>query len=122
MVVTSVVFQIVWWIDNKKLYAHLPTSFDKLKELERDLWPVHWTGIRTGLILGLMSSFWVVGIVVAAFQLLAPKLAEIIPMNLFLVITEAIVIQGPFLRIMGDFFDRHSKRLAAKYESVLASA
>jgi hypothetical protein len=118
MMVTSLVYEYIWYTDNKQLYQHLPTFGQKFKAVFTDVWPVHWTGIRAGLLLGLVSSYWAIALILFLLSKLPNDLGDKIPANLSLMITEFFFIQGPLLRIMGEFFDKHSRFLAKKYQQV----
>jgi hypothetical protein len=113
-------YQVIWWHDNKHLYRRVFKSpFDRFRAMQRDLWPVHWTGIRVGGGLAFITTMWVAGIVIGLLKLLVPVGAEKIPTNVLVLILDAIFVQGPFLRIMGDFFERHGHKLAARYQPAL---
>lgn len=116
---TNIAYQGIWWAENKAIYrrrGHL--GWDGWVEMQRDLWPVHFFGLKTGFtfaILTLPLSAVVLGIATLASK----SFAKNIPVPIIVLAIDAMLVQGPFLRLMGDFFDRHSKVLAKKYRSTL---
>jgi hypothetical protein len=119
--ITTLAYQIFWYLDNRKLYERISPNFlIQLRELEIDLWPIHWTGMRFGLVFSLLTvSLSSIVIVVANF--IRPGLANALPIPIILMLLEFVLVSGTFMRIMGDQFDRHSRTLAAKYRPSLVS-
>lgn len=117
LVVTTTMYQVFWWHDNRILYQGIAHGYAKFAEMQRDLWPVHWFGIRTGFVMGFLGNIiatFIVGLVQANW----PRAIEVVPMGTFAFILDVILVQGPFLRVMGDYFDKHSHVLAAKYDHI----
>jgi hypothetical protein len=115
LVITSIAYQIVWYIDNRILYDR--DSKGKLHgilELQKDMWPIHLVGLKTGAFF-----FFVVGpinaAILGAFELMNRDFAKWFPVPVVVFLVDIAIVQGPFLRIMGDFFEKHSFRLAEKY-------
>lgn len=112
-VVTTIAYQLIWLLDNKILYRQ-KSFFQKLKALERDLWPVHWCGMRAGLaFLPIVGS--INAVVIGLMQFASPRFAEVFPVPVIVFLVDIAMVQAPFMRIMGDFFDRHSYTLARTY-------
>lgn len=121
-IITTLAYQVFWWFDNRRLYQRQGHNvFEGLLEMQRDLWPVHLYGIRIGLTFLLVVAP-INGIIIRAIELASPQFAEVFPVPIIMAVVDAVAVQGTFARIMGDYFDRHSQRLATKYYSVLAAS
>ena len=112
MTVTTAAYQLMWFLNNRDMYGG-SGSKSTFAELQRDLWPVHWFGIRTGFLFALMASP-INAILIGALQLFSASMARTLPIPVLVLLVDWIVVQGTFVRLMGDFFDRHSRVLAAR--------
>jgi len=112
-VVTTIAYQMIWFADNRVLYRR-KRGFQKLFALERDLWPIHFVGVRTGLIF-LFLVTPINGVIIGAIEFASKQFAEWFPVPVIAFLVDVAVVQGPFLRIMGDAFERHSHVLAERY-------
>lgn len=120
MLITLIAYQFFWWIDNRRIYME-SGSFGRAEfmAMQRDLWPVHWFGMRTGL------TFAAVGVpingaIIGLADLVARNVSRNLPMPIIVIVIDAIVVQGTFVRIMGDFYDRYSHRLAERHFDYLS--
>jgi|GEM_PF-2139447 len=116
--VTAIAFQIGWWFDNKKIYQTVnKTPNTQFLALQRDMWPVHKASLPIAIGFSLLNY-----ILLTPFYILlttfAPNLAKNTPAGALIVIIEFLFIGGTFVRLMGDFFDRHGFTLAAKYREI----
>jgi hypothetical protein len=116
--VTAIAFQIGWWIDNKHIYhAVSDTPGGRFLALQRDMLPVHKASLPIAIGFSLLNY-----ILLTPFYILlttfAPNLAKHTPAGALIVIIEFLFIGGTFVRLMGDFFDRHGFTLAAKYRDI----
>lgn len=120
--VTSLTYQFFWWLDNRRIYS-LDGRFGRREflNMQRDLWPVHLFGAKTGFTFALLSAP-IVAVIVGAIQLVSSRFAESFPAPILVLVVDWIVVQGTFVRIMGDFFDRYARSLASKHFDLLARA
>jgi hypothetical protein len=115
ILITTSAYQALWWTSTKTMYTGRKVGFwDHFNAVQRDLWPVHFHGIRVALTLLLITAPIHTG-GVAVFHTLAPKLANVFPAAVVLFVVDIIFIQGPFLRSMGDCFERQARVLADRY-------
>ncbi|MFQ6540178.1 hypothetical protein [Aphanothece stagnina] len=114
-VITAVAYQIGWYLDNRRLYAKTHADpVHRFLELQRDMWPIHKTALRFVVafsIINIPLSTLIVGVI----TLISDRFAKNMPSGLVIMLVEALFVAGPFVRIMGDTFDKHSYVLAAKY-------
>lgn len=78
------------------------------------MWPIHKTALRFVVafsIINIPLSTLIVGVI----TLISDRFAKNMPSGLVIMLVEALFVAGPFVRIMGDTFDKHSYVLAAKY-------
>ncbi|MES1227220.1 MAG: hypothetical protein ABUL72_01035 [Armatimonadota bacterium] len=113
---TGLVFQLVWAQVNRDVYSRLP-KHGRFLQFEKDLLPVHWAALRYAL------TFWAVnlvalGFVVRILDLKNQAAAHGIPWQVVATGLELIFVTGPFVRNIGDFFERHAAVLAARYASI----
>lgn len=113
MILTAIAYQAIWLLTNRALYAEMGLG-RKLKSLQVDLWPVHWFGIRTGGAFALLASP-INAAIIGALQFFSASLARELPIPVLVLLVDWIVVQGTFMRLMGDFFDRHSTVLADRH-------
>jgi hypothetical protein len=119
-VITSAFYQLLWYLDNRRIYRQaFGDPISRFLNLQRDILPVNFKGIRTGLVLGAVSTFWLASLIIAPIQIFFPRVAEVVPAGLLLFGLEAIFVQAPLLRIMGDFFEKHGQVLGEKYRPAL---
>ncbi len=115
---TAIGFQIGWWLDNRRIYgAYHKDPAHQFLELQKDMMPVH----RTSLPMAIAFSFANVLIaapILALLTWLVPDFAREAPAGLLIMIGEFLFIAGTFVRVMGDFFDKHGYALAIKYRAV----
>ena len=115
MFLTTLAFQIFWWMHNRRLYlSHYPNRLTAIWALQKDLFRVHITGIAFG------TAFASVGFALTKLMIVLighffPKVIDWIPMNVLFFILDFILVQGPYLRVMGELFDKQSKKLSEKY-------
>ena len=119
-VVTAIGFQIGWWLDNRTIYraAHADPGHQFL-QLQKDMMPVHRAALPFAVVFN-FANVLVSGPILAVLTLIFPKAAQEIPAGALIMIVEALFIGGSFVRVMGDFFDKYSYQLAAKYHPILA--
>lgn len=114
---TTGAYQLLWWADTASLYRDSENRGFRSHFLavQRDLWPVHSHGIGVALTLLLITAPIHTG-GVAVLHTIAPKFAAVFPAGVVLFIVDLVFIQGPFLRSMGNCFERQAKVLAARYQ------
>lgn len=117
---STAAFQAVWWLDNHQLYRETcHTRWGRFMELQRDLWPIHSAGFRMALAFGMLTLPLNSGILFA-LTTFAPAAATLIPAGLWVIGIDLLVVNGTFVRIMGDLFERYSFVLADKYRAEFA--
>jgi hypothetical protein len=112
MVLCSAGFQVIWVRINQGLYRG--SLRKRFLDLERDLLPVHWTGIRNGLVLDLIARP-TVSLIIFIIQRIDPQLALVIPAAIIQVVFGAIFVQTNYMRLIGDFIERWSRVLAERH-------
>lgn len=120
MILTTIAYQIIWLLMNKPIYAPYRRS-DRFMALQSDMWPAHWFGIRTGGAFALLASP-INAALIGLLQYFSSSLARDLPIPILVLLVDWIVVQGTFMRLMGDFFDRHSRVLAARHVRVVDAA
>ena len=116
--VTAVAFQIGWWVDNRRIYRQTHKDpAHRFWELQKDMLPVHRASLPMAVMFG-FANLIVATPILFAISLLNPDLSKEIPAGLLIMIGEFLFIGGAFVRIMGDFFDKYSLRLAMKYRAI----
>jgi hypothetical protein len=121
-VACTVAYQVVWWIDNRNLYhAAARTPWARFVEMERDLLPVHKVGLQWALTFALVSVPLNSLLIVVA-SAISESFARALPMGVLVMAVDAVLVNGTFIRLMGDLFERHAMKLAEKYHPVLARA
>lgn len=118
-VVTAIGFQVGWWLDNRDIYraAHSDPAH-QFWQLQKDMLPVHRAALPFAVVFN-FANVLVSGPILALITLVAPRVAQEIPAGAMIILVEFLFIGGSFVRVMGDFFDKYSYRLAAKYHPVL---
>lgn len=119
LLVTTIAYQVFWFFGNRRVYrvgGHF--GWRGFHDLQRDLWPVHLFGAKTGLSFALVA-IPINAVIIGIFEFFG--LASRLPVPLLVLIIDAIVVQGTFVRIMGDFFDRYAHELSLKHFDYLAS-
>lgn len=112
---TAVAFQIGWWFENKKLYHSVEgTPGGRFLALERDMFPVHRASLPIAIGFSLMN-YVILSPLYLLLEFINPMLAKNTPAGALIMVVEFLFIGGTFVRLMGDFFDRHGYTLAAKY-------
>lgn len=119
-IMTAIGFQAGWWLDNRRIYrAYKSDPAHQFAELQKDMWPVHRTALPMAVMFNFANVLFAAPIL-ALLTWLAPEFAREAPAGLLIMIGEFLFIAGSFVRVMGDFFDRHGYELAIKYRSVCA--
>lgn len=118
-IVTAVAYQVGWFLDNQAIYNRLPgDAWERFRRFQSDLLPVHLTALKFAIgfnLLNLLAGTLIVGLITWASK----AFAQVFPASLTTMVIEAVFIAGPFVRIMGDFFDRYSFVLADQYAEML---
>ncbi len=112
---TGIWFQLVWAMDNRRMYAKAyPNFFKRFVAFEGDLLPIHRRTLGLVLTFGVITvpiNSLIVGIITVANE----RLAKVFPTPIIIMVVEAIVASGPIVRLLGDFFDQYSYDLATRY-------
>lgn len=120
-VMTAIGFQVGWWIDNMKIYqGYKKDPAHQFFELQKDMWPVHQKAFSMAVVFTIVNVGFASPIL-AALTFFAPNVAKEIPAGMLIMIGEFLFIAGSFVRVMGDFFDKHSYKLAMKYRAICAN-
>jgi hypothetical protein len=108
-------YQLLWYVSNRELYRK---KYESPKErflgLERDMLPVQWQGFK--MVMPVVSvTYPVVATLTHWIATMVPGAIKFLPAGALSFLIEFLLISTPFMRAMGDLFDRHGKKLAAKY-------
>ncbi|MEZ5163484.1 MAG: hypothetical protein R2688_06980 [Fimbriimonadaceae bacterium] len=116
-VVTAIAYQVGWWLDNKQIYRkHAPDPAHQFQHLERDMIPIHLTALKFAVGFGVVQHpFWeplpnLLRYSLAQWQSFSRRSIHHAGGFLF--------VAGPFVRIMGDFFDKYCT-LATRHRGFL---
>lgn len=112
MVLTTVVFQLIWAAGNPKLYRG--SSGEKFRALERDMLPVHWNGIKVGMTFNLVV-FPVSSAIIGGILFLNRQAAIDIPAWVVTGVINTLFVQPQFMRAMGNFFEKWAGVLADRH-------
>ena len=120
-VVTTTAFQILWYADNKNVYR-VNGRFRKnsFVAMQQDLMPLHIFGLKTAATFALVAVP-INAVIIGAVQIANAQAANSLPVPLMVFILDTILVQGTFMRIMGNFFDRHSVMLAKRHFELLSA-
>lgn len=115
---TAVAFQIGWWFDNKTIYRSVAeTPGGRFLALQRDMVPVHRAALPIAIGFSLMN-YVILSPLYLLLEWINPMLAKNTPAGALIMVIEFLFVGGTFVRLMGDFFDRHGYTLAAKYRDI----
>jgi hypothetical protein len=114
-VACTLVFQLIWFLSNRELYRiNFNRPVERLRGLQKDILPVQWKGFR--LVVPVLSlTYPVVTLVVHWITHAFPSTMSYLPAGPLGFLVELLLIGTPFMRAMGDLFESHSKKLAARY-------
>lgn len=117
---TALAYQVVWAYENRKLYGWLPGSpWTRFVAMEKDLWPVHRASFRYALFFYFLLTV-TQPIVIFAVDSLNHKLAQRVPFPAIMTVVEFLLISGPFVRNMGDFFESYAPVIGERYRTFCA--
>ncbi|MCU0316709.1 MAG: hypothetical protein MUC92_08960 [Fimbriimonadaceae bacterium] len=118
--ITAIAYQIVWFLDNRRLYRKVSDNpLIAFREMQRDLAPVHRTALNFALGFGLIT-IPINALIVGIMTLVNDDFAKIVPVGGIMMIVEALFVSGAFVRVMGDFYEKYSVKLAEKYQDTFA--
>jgi hypothetical protein len=121
-IAATTVYQIVWWCDNWRLYhLYRHHSWERIAEFEKDLLPIHASGLRMAAIFALLTVP-LNSILIKVLDLINPHIAQVVPISVVYWITDVVLLQSTFVRVMGDIFEAHAHTLAEKYRPTLLKA
>lgn len=116
--ITGIAFQIGWWADNKKIYNRFHKDpAHQFLQLQKDMWPVHRAALPIAIGFSLLN-YIILTPLYSVLTWINPGLAKNTPAGALIMAIEFLFIGGTFVRLMGDFFDRHGYTLAAKYRDI----
>jgi len=120
--VATVAYQIIWWLDNRKLYATYTASpFRRWIEMEKDLIPVHVAGFKMAFAFAAVT-IPLNSVILVTLDHFSPYLAAVLPMSVVVMLVDVIFVSSTIVRVMGDMFERHAFVLADKYRMALNAA
>jgi len=107
-------FQVIWYGANRDLYAEVVGSRHRFMALQHDLMPIQWGGLKiAGVLTAIALPLNALGVV--ALETFAPHLIRVLPIGLLALVFDALLFNSQFVRAMGNLFERHSRRLTARY-------
>ena len=114
-IITAIAYQLGWWLDNKQIYLkHASDPAHQFQHLERDMIPIHLTALKFAVGFGIFNVLFG-SILNRVLELIAGSFAQLFPSVIFIMLAEFLFVAGPFVRIMGDFFDKYSYTLATRH-------
>lgn len=120
-VVTTTAFQILWYADNKNIYRENGRfGRHSFVTMQQDLMPLHLFGVKTAATFALVAVP-INAAIIGAVQIANSQAAHSLPVPLMVFVLDTILVQGTFMRIMGDFFDRHSVMLTERHFDLLSA-
>lgn len=118
----TAVYQMVWWCDNWRVYRlYRHHIWDRLGEFERDLMPIHASGLRLAAVFALLTVP-LNAVLIKVLDFINPQIAQVLPISVIYWITDVALLQSTFVRVMGDKFEAHAHVLAEKYRPTLLKA
>lgn len=117
-IVTAIAFQIAWWIDNRKIYELIHKDpAHRFVDLQKDMMPVHRAALPVAIGFSLIN-FVISTPVLALITFINQDAGKNTPAGALIMLVEFLFIGSSFVRLMGDFFDKYSFTLAAKYKDM----
>lgn len=114
-VINTVVFQTIWWFAHSDMYRWKhATLWDRFKAFERDLLPLNWGGFRVALVF-IFISLTILSSIVAMIEHHFPQVARVVPFPILAQVLEIALLHSTMLRLLGDLFERHSHKIAARH-------
>lgn len=117
---SNTAFFIVWTASNRQLYRQVEPNFARrLLRAFHDYRPIFLTGARFAVIITVVSmpieraTHWSV-------ETIWPGVVNYVPMSVLVFLVDILFISTPFIRAMGDLFERHSHELAHAYLTPVA--
>lgn len=108
-------FQVLWFLGNRELYRiFYTTPKARFLAIQKDVLPAQWKGFKM-VIPVLALTYPVVAFGVHLIAQAVPGASKALPAGALSFLVEALLIGTPFMRAMGDLFEVHGKKLAAKY-------
>jgi hypothetical protein len=121
-IAATTVYQIVWWCDNWRLYRlYRRHPWEQFGEFERDLYPIHVSGLRMAAIFALLT-IPLNSALIKVLDFINPTIAQVLPISIVYWLTDVALLQSTFVRVMGDIFEAHAHKLAEKYRPTLLKA
>jgi hypothetical protein len=112
--IANIAFQIIWAVTNRNLYRSHGNFVARLVAMEKDLLPLQWEVIK-------IATYWTAvamplnAVIALAIEKGLPNLIRVVPIGPFMAILDALIFNGPFVRMMGNLYERYSKVLAQRY-------
>ncbi len=108
-------FQALWYFSNRELYrVRYRNLKDRFMALQRDVLPAQWKGFK--MVVPVVSlTYPIVATLTHWIAVAVPGAIKTLPAGGLSFLVELLLISTPFMRAMGDLFEAHAKKLAAKY-------
>jgi hypothetical protein len=117
----TIAFQLAWWIPLRRVYARIGSRRQAFMALEHDLLPIQLQGIRWTLTFAAFSVP-LKALITLLIQRMNPHFAIYFPMGGVVLVTDALLVDATYIRIMGDIFDRRSWVLAQGFADLQSVA
>ncbi len=116
-IIITVVFQIIWAVAHKRLYAEeVESRSEWFQSLQRDLLPVQLRAFKYALLVMVFVVPFIIG-TIKLVEIISVKAALAIPFAPLGAALELAVQNVTLVRLIGDLFDRHSKVLAERHKN-----
>jgi hypothetical protein len=111
----TVGFQSLWYLSNRELYRTQYSHFqERFMALQHDILPAQWKGFK--MVIPVISlTYPIVATLTHWIATVVPGAIKALPAGGLSFLVELLLISTPFMRAMGDLFESHTKKLAAKY-------
>ena len=120
--VSTIAYQVIWWLDNRKLYATYTSSgWRQFIEMEKDLIPIHIAGFKVALAFAAITIPFN-SVILVILDHFSHYLATVLPMSVMVMFVDLLFVSSTIVRVMGDLFERHAFVLADKYRMALNQA
>ena len=114
-ILCTIAFQVLWMIANARLYMNDYKSWwPRIKHNVLDVFPAQWTGFQAWLVIYLVA-IPLNTLIIFLLKWTVPDIAHYVPMGPVAGLIDVLLFQPPFIRAMGDIFEKHSHVLARRY-------
>ncbi len=116
--VTAIGFQVGWWLDNRRIYQQVHADpAHRFWSLQQDMLPVHKASLPFAVAFN-VANLVISGPILVLISWINPTVGRETPAGILIIVVEFLFVGSQFVRVMGDFFDKYSYKLATKYKVI----